>query len=267
VKRWRAAAGVLLFWFCAVPTPAQQQVLEVIELRYRSAADVIPVLQPLLAPGATITGMQNKLVVRTTPENLAELRTVLETVDGLPKRLVISVRQEESALRSGTDLEVQGRIGTGPDEVRGRAQSTRSDHAGRATQTVQVLEGNAAFIRLGASVPVRSRQSTIGPGGVVRETETLQYRDVDTGFYAQPRVHADRVTIQLATRRDAVADDRHGIVRIQRVESVVSGRLGEWIEVGGVLQDEDRKESGAVYYRSRTDAERRRIFVKVDRLP
>ena len=241
-----------------------QQVLEVIELRYRSADEVIPILKPLMPPDATISGMRDKIVVRTTRTNLAEVHKVLDMIDNVPRQLTISVRQEESGGGSTADLEVQGRVGTGPDTIEGRARSIQSGRSGGTTQTVQVLEGNAALIRIGVSVPVRNREITSGPGGVVKQRDTVEYRDVDTGFYAQPRVHDSHVTIQLATRRDSVTDNRRGSIQIQRVESVVSGRLGEWIEVGGILQDDVRDESGIVYYRSAASGERRRIVIRVD---
>lgn len=251
----------------ASPVWAQQQSVEVIELQYRSVDDVIPVLRPLLAPGGALSGVQGKLVVRTTPANLLELRKVLDAIDTVPKRLVISVRQEASAVRSDLDAEVSARVGSGPDSVRARVQGTRSDRTGRGSQSVQVVEGNAAFIRIGVSVPVRSRQTAVGPGGVTTRTDTIEYRNVDTGFYAQPRVNGDQVTVQLATRRDSVSEARGGAFRIDRVESMVSGRLGEWIEVAGVSQDEVRDEAGTIYYRSSSGADRRSTFIKVERLP
>src|SRR5262245_27744606 len=69
---------------------AQQPKLEVITLKYRNAEQVIPILKPLLAPGGTISGLQNRVVIRTTPDNLAELRKVLDAVDAAPRRLLIS---------------------------------------------------------------------------------------------------------------------------------------------------------------------------------
>ena len=162
-----------------MPSLAQQQSVEVIELRYRSADEVMPILKPLLAPGGTISGLQDKLVVRTTPANLAELRKVLDVIDGLPKRLLISVRQDESAIRLDRDVEISGGVGTGPDSVRARIEDNRSGQSGRGTQIVQVIEGNAAFIRIGTSVPIRSRQTTVAPGGVTKHTDTIEYRDED----------------------------------------------------------------------------------------
>jgi type II secretory pathway component GspD/PulD (secretin) len=262
-----AMAFLAVLLALAAAASLAQQSLEVIELRYRSADEVIPILKPLLAPGGTISGLQDKLIIRTTPANLAELRRVLDVVDGAPQRLLISVQQTESAVQSSQDLEVSGRIGTGPDTVQARIDARRSGQTGGITQTVQVIEGNAAFIRIGASIPVPSRQTTGGPGGVTTQTDSIEYRDVDTGFYAQPRVSGDRVTVQLAARRDSVSDGRHGALQIQRVESVVSGRLGEWIEVGSIVQNEIRDETGTIYYRSGSGGDRRKTFIKVERMP
>ena len=78
------ARGFLLglcIFALALAAQAQQQVLEVITLGYRQAEEVIPMLRPLLAPGGTLTGMNNRLVVRTTPANLAEIKQVLGAVD------------------------------------------------------------------------------------------------------------------------------------------------------------------------------------------
>lgn len=270
----------------AVGAHAEKQVLEVIELRSRSADEVIPILKMLLAPGGTISGLRDQVIIRTTPSNLAELRKTLDSLDQIPRRLMISVRQEASALRDSRELDIAGTIGNdrarvtvpgaagagatvrgsrGDDRVRARVLDTRSKDGGHSVQTVQVLEGNAAFIRVGESVPIQNRTTVIGPGGAI-VTENTQYRDVEQGFYAQPRVNGDRVTIQISAQRDAVLDRNTGAARIQRVGSVVSGRLGEWIELGGVVENTDRVDSGTVTYRSSSSTDQRRTYLKVDEL-
>ena len=62
---------------CAAAAHAQQIVLEVIPLHYRNAEEIIPVLEPLVARGGTISGLNNQLILRTTPDNLAEIKHVL----------------------------------------------------------------------------------------------------------------------------------------------------------------------------------------------
>src|SRR5690242_19982240 len=97
----------------AVSRAAENQVLEVIPLGYRQAEDMIPMLRPLLAPGGTLTGMKNQLIVRTTPSNLAELKQVLAIADAAPRRLMISVRQTSGMDVSRDSASVQGSVGVG----------------------------------------------------------------------------------------------------------------------------------------------------------
>ncbi len=287
----RRGISSYLFGLCVaalLATPANaQQVLEVIELNYRQAEEVIPMLRPMLAPGATLSGIKNKLIVRTTPANLAELRKILDVVDARPKRLVITVRQEEAAMRDSRDLEVAGTIGNdrarvtvpgttapgatvsgtqGDSRVRARVLATDSEEAGRNLQSVQVLEGNSAFIRLGESVPVQGRTTVIRPGAAAT-IDSTQYRDIETGFYATPRVSGDTATVQITAKRDSVLDRSTGAARIQSVDSVISGRLGEWIEVGSIVENADRTDTGTITYRSGRSTDRRRTFIKVEQLP
>jgi len=265
----------------ALAAQAQQTVLEVIELNYRSADQVIPILQPLLAPGGTISGMQSRIIVRTTPQNLAELRNVLGVVDAMPRKLTISVRQQSNASGTESEAEISGSIGNdraraavpgtgsnqggnvvirrGDDKVRGRVSQSQSASSDSGVQTLQVLEGNEAFIQVGQSVPVRS-QSAQG-------SETIQYRDVGAGFYVRPRVSGNQVTLAISTRRDSVADPNTGAINVQHVDTVISGRLGEWLEVGGIAQESVQRDSGTVYRRSVTGRDDRRVFLKVEQVP
>jgi type II secretory pathway component HofQ len=262
----------------ALAAQAQQTVLEVIELNYRNADQVIPMLKPLLAPGGTISGMQNRIVVRTTPQNLAELRKVLDVVDAMPRKLQISVRQQSAASGKGSEAEVSGSIGNdrarvtvpgtgsnqggtvvikrGDDHIRGRVSQSQSTASDSGVQTLQVLEGNEAFIQVGQSVPVRS-QSAQG-------SETVEYRDAGTGFYVRPRVSGNQVTLSISTRRDSVADPNSGTLNVQHVDTVVSGRLGEWLELGGIAQESVQRDGGTVYRRSVGGQDDRRVSLKVD---
>jgi len=265
----------------AIVAQAQQTVLEVIELNHRSADQVIPMLKPLLAPGGTISGMQNRIIVRTTPQNLAELRKVLDVVDAMPRKLFISVRQQSAASGIGSETEVSGSIGNdrarvavpgtgsnqggnvvirrGNDQVRGRVSQSQSTATDSGVQTLQVLEGNEAFIQIGQSVPVRT-QSAQG-------SETVQYRDAGAGFYVRPRVSGNQVTLSISTRRDSVADPSTGAINVQHVDTVVSGRLGEWLELGGIARESVQRDSGTVYRRSVTGQDDRRVFLKVEMIP
>jgi hypothetical protein len=281
--------------FLAMPLYAQNSALEVITLKYRTAEQVMPVLKPLLDKSGTMSGMQNQLIVRTTPANLADIRSVLATLDAAPRRLVITVRQDATIERDRTQSDVSGRIsggGTavvvpgdgntrggvvevrrGDDVLHGRIDSTRSLDADRNTQTLQVLEGSSAFIRAGQSVPVPQRRvvRTVVNGQVVeRVSNAVEYRDVASGFYVLPRVAGDRVTLEINPQRDTLARTEQnlprGSINIQQAVTTVSGRLGEWIEIGGVAQGAANQQSALLGSTRETSSDNRRILLKVDEI-
>jgi hypothetical protein len=278
---WRCLL-LLTAVLCASVALAQQTVLEVITLKYRNVEQVIPILQPLVAPGGTITGMNNRLILRTTPANLAELKQVLEVIDARPRQLMILVRQDADIERSQRGAQVSGSADLGDAgqvTVPGRPRpggatvsgggmeaqvySSEAQRTDRMSQSVRVTEGNAAFIRIGQSVPVQSRQVIVGPGGAVSQQST-QFRDVDSGFYVTPRVNGDRVTLEISSANDRVINPATGTASIQRVQTVVSGRLGEWIELGGTGEQRTRDQSVILGRSSDAGRDYRRVLLKVE---
>ncbi len=253
---------------------AQSTAIEVITLKYRTAEQVMPVLKPLLDKTGTMSGMQNQLVVRTTSANLADLKRVLATLDAEPRRLMISVRQDATLDRDRTRAEVSGQVVIGgSSSARTRIDSTRSLEADRNTQTLQVLEGASAFIRAGQSVAVPQRQvtRTVVNGQVVeRLNGGVEYRDAMTGFYVLPRLAGDRVTLEIKPQRDTLASPEqnlpYGSVNVQQAATTVSGRLGEWIEVGGVAQGTSNQQSVIIGSTRELASDNRRILLRVDEI-
>ncbi|MEO8164537.1 MAG: secretin N-terminal domain-containing protein [Betaproteobacteria bacterium] len=287
-----ATLGLLLLLLVVATTTgaqAQETVLEVIDLKYRSAEQIVPLLRPLLAPGGTLSALQNRLIVRTTVQNLAELRKVLDAVDRMPKRLVISVRQQASATGLESDVELAGSVGhdgarvsVPPSRVGGegttaqvrkgdntaqvRARRAQATSMERGVQTVQVLEGNVAVIRVGQSVPVASRRVIRTPQGT-QISESMEYRDEDRGFSVRPRLNGTQVTLKISSRLDAPADSGSQAFNIQHVDTVVAGTLGQWMEIGGVDQTRSQSDGTPLSARKNSVSANRKIFLKVDQLP
>ena len=88
------ASKILLSVFLALWAGIAAAQLEVIELRSRSAAEVLPVLQPLVEPGGTLTGLNNQLFLRASPKNREEIRRALAAIDRPARRLIIHVASE-----------------------------------------------------------------------------------------------------------------------------------------------------------------------------
>jgi hypothetical protein len=287
----RVAAMLALLALFVPRALAQATVLEVISLKYRTAQQVIPLIRPMLARDGSVSGMQNQLIVRTTPANLAEIRQILASVDTMPRRLRISVRQDTDSDRSRNAAEISGSVGNerarvtvpgsgerrgggvvlsdGDDRLRAHARDSRSIASDRNTQTLQVLEGNAAFIRIGQSVPVPRQQvmQTVINGQVVSQVvDSVAYRDVGSGFYVLPRIVGERVTLDINPQHDTPNSQYPGAVNVQHVATTVSGRLGEWIEIAGLDQGRSSEQSGLLGRASGNSADSRRVLIKVDEM-
>jgi hypothetical protein len=226
----------------ALPAGAQHS-LEIIPLRHRTVEQVLPVLQPLLEPGATLTGQRNQLIVRTSPENLADLRRALAAIDRPARRLLISVRFDDAGNSASRELGASGRISNRGTRIEVQARDGRSGSAERVDQRIQVLEGGRAFIMAGQSMPV--------PGGIWQTA---------TGFEAVPRLAGDLVTVDISPQKESFE-------RQQRMSTTVSARLGEWFEVGGAASSATRDDRGIASSRSAGAAETRRVWLKVEELP
>ena len=283
--------ALLLMVLLAGPALAQTTV-EVILLKYRQADQVIPVLQPLLGREASISNFQNQLVIRATPSELAQVKRVLAGIDTPPRRLLITVRQDAYVSGSRREAEVSGSIGNnnarvtvpgsgsreggnvvlrdGDDRLRARVVDSSQAGGERTAQTVQVLEGYSAFIRAGESQPVRNRQvvrTMVNGQWVDRVVETTDYREATTGFNVRPRLQGEMVTLDIDPLRDTFDEQRRGTVNVQRVSTTVSGRLGEWMDLGGISEERSNDSSGILSTRSVRSSDRRGVQVKVELLP
>lgn len=268
-----------------------QATVEVIPLHYRSSAEIIPILQPLLPRDGSISGFQSQLIIRTTPANLAEIRRVLAGIDVAPRRLLITVRQETDADARSRATEISGNVplgeratitlpGTAPrpaspnaapdkDGLRITTTDSRAAETDRNTQSVQVLEGYSAFIRVGQSIPVPQRtvvQGVIGGQVVDRVMDSVEYRDVTTGFYAVPRLNGERVVLEINPQRNTPNPQAPGSVNIQQAATTVSGKLGEWLEIGGLRQDRAEQQSVLLGRTTGAQANRRGIWIRVEEL-
>ena len=241
----------------ALPTGAQNT-LEIIALRHRTAEQVIPVLQPLIEPGGTLSGQGAQLFVRTSPANLSDVRLALESIDRPLKRLMISVRFDESVDLQDRNIGASGRISNRGSNVEIRAEDSRVRADERVDQRVQTLEGGRAMIMTGASRPLRQRQLIQTPAGVISQEVTV-VQEQTSGFEVIPRLAGNVVHVEIAQQRERAASS-------QRAASTVSGRLGEWFELGAVAVNATRDASGIASTGRASGGETRRVWIKVDEI-
>lgn len=284
---WRIIAVLLLLPGLAA---AAEMHLQILQLRSRQAAEVLPMLQPFLEPGATLTGTNDKLFLKTTPDNAAEIRRLLESLDRPAKNLIVRISQNRDTVIGNRGAGASASIGLGSNarviqterrrnsggeviEIRrgessitARAYDQHSVDSGRGTQSVQVIEGGRAMIQVGVSLPIPLRQVIVGPRGPVF-TDVVVYRDIGQGFYVEPRLLGDRVSVEISQQADSPAAFGTGSANVQRLATTVSGRLGEWIPLGGsdLAASGERDASNATA--TRQTSEHRGFWLRVEEAP
>jgi Bacterial type II and III secretion system protein len=267
---------------------AEERLLEVIALQHRLVREMIPVLQPLLAEGGTLTGTSNRLIVRTTRENLAEIREVIVSLDTAIKQLKITVTQDLNAVANFDRDAVAGTIEAGdigaqipdtlPDggvtvgvegehgNVQYHGTRSRTQEDSRNLHYVYGMDGQPAFIATGQQIPSPYYNESVTPyGGQVNSG--VGYQDVSSGVYVTPRLQGDRVTLDVEPRLERADPYGSGVVDTHTASTTVSGRLGEWIALGGANTVSGGVDSELLARTRRQGDNSYTVWVKVEEQP
>ena len=274
----------------SLPARTADLKLEVIPLHYRNVDEIIPIIRPVIGTGGTVTGMNNQLIIRATPEDIAAIRELLGKIDKRPRRLMITVTHDiseetgksqhsitgsyasgklgistgsASERDSGGDISLQGQEG---GQMRYRLDSNRSMRTDNSDIRVQTLEGQPAFIASGSQVPLNNRTAYRTGRGVIVQ-DTVVYHDASTGFYVIPRLSGDVVTLSISPFMTKINPDRSGSFKIENIETTVQGHLGEWIEVGGYHQQSQQEHHGLLSENRRQQDRSHATYLKVEELP
>lgn len=277
--------AIVSFALCAgllgvmpVATPVvRADTLETIPLHYRMAEDLLPILLPLMPQGSAITGTGAVLLVRADAATLQQLRELVANLDRAPRQLLITVGQGMNAQGSGTSVRGSGTIGSGDVQVgvnrppapdAGGQVVIRSGTASDAVHnisSVRALEGYETYIAVGQSRPFTSTTVSGGEFHPPIVSQSTEFRDVQTGFYATPRVSGDRVTLAISPRQQRLTGDaRHAPVTTASVTTTVTGRLGEWIPLGGAADSTAGSNTGLVTWGRQSESTQYTAWVKVE---
>jgi len=279
--------AILIMILCQ-PVLASNMITEVIATQ-RNSSELVPILKPLIPAPGSINHFQNQLIIKTSPDNLAEIQALLKKLDSAPENLLILVRFSDDAqvradiaetsarVRSGNLVLSNGRevSGTGLNAEIGsrevnaqlRLQGSRSTRTGNEQHSLRVLEGQQAFIRTGQSVPQTHTQVTHSSFGT-QITQGTHFEEFGSGFYVLPRLSGDRVNLEISTQRRRLDGQSNSInsAQVQEATTHITGPVGRWIEIAGVNSSAQRRAFSSNSSRVRSTRENNSIYVKIQRL-
>jgi len=286
IRRTIAIASVIGLLILPSIVAADPTILEVIPLKHRTTDEIIPLIHPFLDKQGALSGMRGRLIIRATPDNLQEIKQLLNEIDTAPRRLIITVKQDVGRAAARQLLRLSGNVskketrvkthgrtsnrgliidhGYGDDNLTVQVLNYQELESDKNTQRLQVLDGSHAFIYIGKSLPIPLHNIIHTPQGT-RVIESVQYRDATTGFTVVPRVNGKRVTLEINSQRNTPNRQLPGSINIQHIITSVSGRLGEWIDLGDLVQNKsDQASTSNSPHSDMTINELRTVLIKVE---
>ena len=85
-----------------------------------------------------------------------------------------------------------------------------------------------------------------------------------TGFYVLARTQGDTVTLQVSPFKNSLSKAAAGNIDTQHANTPTTGRVGEWLLIGGVTEKIKRSQSGTGNYSSTKNKTKGSIWVKAD---
>lgn len=260
LKFWLTGLSLLCLQ-CAAQ--AGDSVIEMIALQNRPASEIQPLLAPMLEADEAVSGDGFNLFIKSSPHRLQALRGLIGQLDTRLRNLIISVMQNSH--QSAAQLNAEAAIRVSPRSIRmqGMAGDTRNLEQQTNTQQLRTLEGQAAHIQAGNVRPVESFNLYGNAYGYTGIAGNTQMQEASTGFAVVPR---------LAGNNEVVVDiepwsgrfTHNGGVETRNLRTSLRARLGEWLEIGGIheQQQTDRQRYNGLNYSTRN--RNQSILIKID---
>ena len=236
--------------------------MRVIQLKHRTADEILPIIRPLLGPSDAMSGTDFRLIVRTSDKNLKEIERILAQIDVARRQLRIIVKQAVIENKDNTTHELSGEVRAGKntritlpadstarnpgltvqrggnDNIQYRTSRTTTATRDDQTQSVLTMDGQRAYIRVGQSVPHVRRILALTHNQVIM-TQGVELQDVVTGFEVLPRIQGDRVLLDITPRLSTLQNPNTGLASFHELTTTVTAKLGEWIDLGEISGSSD----------------------------
>jgi len=252
--------------------PAGQTELRMITLQHRFGEELLPIVQPMVGHDGTANAMNNLLIIRATPERLAEIEQVVAGLDTARRNVRIEVSHGSTHQQDSSEFGASGRGRIGDTEVivgnprqrrGGRIVMERgsSSMSRQGSQFLTVLDGAEGFIEVGKSVPY-TQQWAIFTERYASSGQTTEFRDITTGFVVTPRYIGNEVEVEI-TPRIANLNNR-GHIDFEALATRVRVVPGEWLDLGGTMQSRDEVSSAILRSGSTNSSASSSLMIRVD---
>jgi type II secretory pathway component GspD/PulD (secretin) len=219
----------------------------VIKVNYRSASDILPLVQTLLSPGgkAAFDRGTNAIIVNDTSESVAKIRELVANMDKPSEQVRIRLRFQETGLSKDRDLSASGKVSgdrwsvasgrSRREGVHVRARETRVNRQGTTESFISVMSGSFAYIWVGRDIPFSERWVYLSRR-YARVVEKVSFQRVETGFEVTPVITGNSVQIEIVPRISSLEEGDRGVVRLTEASTTMTVPKGQWVTIAGTSE-------------------------------
>jgi hypothetical protein len=261
---------IALLLLLSLPVYAQTE-LRIFTLQHHFAQDLYSVVTPLVGEGGTVTGMNNQLIVRASPAQLAEIEAVIAAFDQPRVNRKITVLSNRSNASTLNRNEASGNVNIGNVTIGNDGsyrQSARIDVTRQSNQSnqhsqqfIQVVDGERAYIQVGNLVPY-TQDWIVMTQRYSQIVSTTGWVEVSTGFAVRPRTVGNEVEIEITPRIAKIGNQQ--IIDFEELTTVVRAKLGESVNIGQTMQQRDEVSRKILGYQSGTQQDKSNLTIRVD---
>jgi len=216
----------------------------VIKVNYRSASDILPLVETLLSPGgkASLDTRTNTIIVNDTSEAVDKIQALVADMDKPAEQVRIRFRFQEAGLSKDRDLSASGKISgdrwsvaTGRSRREGvhvRARDTRVNRQGTTESFISVMSGSFAYIWVGRDIPFSERWVYLSRR-YAHVVEKVNFQRVETGFEVRPVITGNSVHIEIVPRISSLEEGDRGVVRLTEASTTLTVTKGQWVSIAG----------------------------------
>lgn len=258
--------------------------MRIFTLQHKPAAELVEMVRQLVSENARVAAHRHTLVVNSTPAEIEEVARLVESFDRAQVMLRITVDQDNindsttdtlvagARIRSDSlrvnvgqpaqsDSRVVVRLDDGSVSVSGHASSSTEKR--HVSQFLNVMDGSPAYITVGRAIPFTSElryYSRRHP----RFIESIEYRNVDTGFEVLPEVNGNMVNLEIRPFMHFLDPQNDNQIVFHDLATKVRVPLGTWYDLGGLAEGYDDLSREILLIGSGSGNQTHKVRIRVD---
>lgn len=253
---------------------------EIITLQHRFAQDLLPTVQQIVGQNGTVTGIQNQLIVRTSSENMAIIKQLVAQLDKPRKNFKITISQSEISQRNQDSIGTSGRARVGKVTVTHGNLSPKVSNGivvdlqqqgnsvkSTGQQFINVADGERGLITVGTMIPYTQEWITLTQQYATTYKST-EFITISTGFTVLANSVGNQVELKITPSiRKANSPQReieNPSFNFEELSSTVRINPGEWMDLGGVMQQTDAISHAILNQQNAHQSSYRQWLIRVD---